>query len=100
MKSINYLVSIVAVVALLIALLASVSASVNIESVEVSGIETEPAGSVNVAAFAGQTIPVRILFEATGNNESDVVVKAWISGEGVKRVTTNRFLPLEGGLTR
>src|SRR3989344_5785996 len=97
MKSINYLVSIVAVVALLIALLASVSAAVNIESVEVSGIETEPAGSVNVAAFAGQTIPVRILFEATGNNESDVVVKAWISGERDYRVTTKRFAALASG---
>jgi len=77
------LVSLVAILALAISLIASVSASSI--SVEVSGIETD-----DLAVFAGQTVPVRVVFSAD-NNATDVRIKAWISGEKEYAVSTEKF---------
>ena len=79
------LVSLVAIFALAISLIASVNAS--IISVDVSGME-DPTG--DVAVFAGQTIPVRVVF-SSDINASDVRVKAWVSGEQTYAVSTDRF---------
>jgi hypothetical protein len=77
------LVSLVAILALAISLIASVSASSI--SVEVSGIETN-----DLAVFAGQTVPVRVVFSAD-DNATDVRIKAWISGEKEYAVSTEKF---------
>ncbi len=78
------LVSLVAIFALAISLIACVSASGSI-SAEVSGVAAD-----NVAVFAGQTVPVRIIFSSDAS-ASDVRVKAWISGEKEYAVSTERF---------
>jgi len=77
------LVSLVAIFALAISLIAGVSASSI--SVEVSGVQTN-----DIAVFAGQTLPVRVVF-MSDTNASDVRVKAWISGEQEYAVSTDRF---------
>lgn len=89
----NTLVSLVAVFALFM-IMSSVSAFAQITNVEVSGVDT--ASSTSIAAFAGQTLPVRVVFYATGN-ESDVRVKAWISGDRDYMVSSDRFDVLAGG---
>ena len=88
MKYQKILVSLVAILALVISLIASVSASsIN---VEVSGVETN-----DIAVFAGQTIPVRVIF-SSDNDATDVRVKAWISGEKEYAVSTDRFDVIAG----
>jgi len=79
------LVSLVAIFALAISLIASVSASGSISSIEVSGYDGN-----DIAVFAGQTIPVRVVF-SSDVNASDVRVKAWVSGESGYAVSTDRF---------
>jgi len=83
------LVSLVAIFALAISLIASVSASGSISSVEVSGVDALTSTN-DIAVFAGQTLPVRILF-SSDTNASDVRVKAWISGEQEYAVSTEKF---------
>ena len=85
------LVSLVAIFALAILTIASASASGTI-SVEVSGVETD-----DIAVFAGQTIPVRIVF-SSDENVTDVRVKAWVSGEKEYAVSTDRFDMIAGKL--
>lgn len=82
------LVSLVAIFALAISLIACVSASSI--SAEVSGVETD-----DLAVFAGQTIPVRVVFSAD-DNATDVRVKAWISGEKEYAVSTDKFDVIAG----
>ena len=82
------LVSLVAIFALAISLIASVSASSI--SVEVSGVQ-----ATNLAVFAGQTLPVRVVF-SSDISASDVRVKAWISGEQALAVSTDRFNVVAG----
>lgn len=91
----NNLVSLVAVLALLVVMTTSVSAFASITSVEVSGIET--GSSTHVAAFAGQTLPVRVIFSANGN-ATDVRVKAWVSGDKDYSVSSERFDVVAGGI--
>lgn len=88
MKFQKLLVSLVAICALAVSLIASASASSI--SVEVSGVETN-----DLAVFAGQTIPVRVVFSSDAN-ASDVRVKAWISGEKEYAVSTERFDMIAG----
>ena len=83
------------IVALILAVFAfsNVSASVSssfgtITSVEVNGIES--LGGVNVAAFAGSTLSVRTIFDASVTAE-DVRVKAWISGGRDYSAASERF---------
>ncbi|MEM4259424.1 MAG: hypothetical protein QXS38_01530 [Candidatus Pacearchaeota archaeon] len=83
------LVSLVAIFALAILSIASVSASGSI-SVEVSGVQTN-----DLAVFAGQTLPVRVIF-SSDNDATDVRVKAWISGEKEYAVSTERFDMIAG----
>jgi len=84
------LVSLVAIFALAISLIASVSASSI--SIEVSGVSVMNNGvqSNDIAAFSGQTLPIRVVF-SSDINASDVRVKAWISGEQEYAVSTERF---------
>ena len=84
MKYQKTLVSLVAIFALAISLIASVSASGWV-NVEVSGTDYS-----DLAVFAGQTLPVRVIF-LSYINESDVRVKAWVSGEQEYAVSTERF---------
>ncbi len=77
------MVSLVAILALAILSIASVSASS--VSVEVSGVVTD-----DIAVFAGQTVPVRVVF-TLDDNATDVRVKAWVSGEKELAVSTDRF---------
>lgn len=78
--------------ALTLALLfiASVSASSfgQISSIEVNGVEAS--NGANIAAFAGQVLPVKIVFTAS-DDATDVRVKAWIAGERDYAVSSDRF---------
>ena len=91
MTSMKQMVFLVAVLAVAVFVIANVSATyASFTSVEVAGVETIGTGSVDVAAFAGQTIPVRVIFTATGNAE-DVRVKSWIAGDREFTASTERF---------
>lgn len=95
MRQTTILVSLVAVLALLFSL-SSVSAFVQTPfGVEVSGVDVTPTGALNIAAFAGQTIPVRVTFTATGN-ATDVRVKADIAGVKSHDFVSERFDVLNG----
>lgn len=87
-------VSLVAVFALLIVTISSVSAFASISSVEVGGIQGLTSGTV-VASFSGDTMPVLVLFNAL-QNASDVRVKAWISGSSEYSVSSERFDVISG----
>lgn len=89
MKYQKTLVSLVAIFALAILTIASVSASF-VPTVEVSGVPNN-----NIAVFAGQTIPVRVIFTAD-SNANDTRVKVWISGEKEYAVSTDRFDIIDG----
>jgi hypothetical protein len=83
------MVSCVALLALFIFTVANVSATFgDISGIEVS--EVDVFTNRPVAVFAGDTIPVRIFFDAT-NSAEDVRVKAWISGGREFAVVTERF---------
>ncbi len=95
MASKNLLVYLVAVFAL-VALASGVSAFGNITGVEVSGVPalgTTP--TVDFANFAGQKVPILVVFTAT-ENASDVRVKAWFSGAKDNSAVSERFDVLAG----
>jgi hypothetical protein len=96
MISMKNLVSLVAVFALLMVSVSSVSAFADIRSVEVSGIQALGSGSA-VASFAGDTIPVLVVFNATAD-ASDVRVKAWVSGNREYSVSSDRFDVIKGNM--
>ncbi len=97
MKSLTQVSSLVALIALaLILAVGSVSAFGSITSVEVNGLEAVD-GTVNVAAFAGETLPVRVFFRAT-DNATDVRFKAWIAGERDLAVSSERFDVIAGSV--
>jgi len=89
MKTQKILVSLVAIFALAILTIASVSASSM--NVEVSGFDNP----TDLAVFAGQTLPVVVSFVADFD-ASDVRVKAWISGDKEYTVSTERFDVITG----
>ncbi len=91
----HILVSLVAVLALLS--LSSVSAFVAQPFiVEVNGVDVfGTTGSVSIAAFAGQTVPVRVTFTAT-QDATDVRVKAEISGGKGYDTVSERFDVISG----
>ena len=93
MKNTKALVSLVAILALAILSIAGASAFGYVTSLEVSGVEV--LNGAEVATFAGQTIPVRVVFYAY-DNASDVRMKAWVSGEKEYAVSTDRFDVLAG----
>ena len=98
MKSKITMVSLVAAVfALAMISIASVSAFGSITSIEVNGVESVSSIPTNVASFAGQTLPVRVIFKAT-DNATDVRVKVWITGERAYAVSSERFDVLAGSV--
>lgn len=88
MASKKQVVFLVAVLALTLFLVSSVSASGTISQVEVSGVDAT--NGANIATFSGDTIPVRITF-SSDENASDVRVKAWISGNADLSASSERF---------
>jgi uncharacterized repeat protein (TIGR01451 family) len=96
MKYTKILVSLVAVLAVVAFLAINASAYVGtIDSVEVAGV-TNPG---NIAAFAGDTLPVRVTFTSDSSfNDSidDVRVKVWISGSQQYSAVSGRFDVLPG----
>ena len=88
MKCKNLLVWIVGVVTLVMAL-QSVNAFGAITHVEVNGANAD-SGNVNFASETSGRIPVFIQFKAT-ENEQDVRVVAWLSGERRNGVESERF---------
>jgi hypothetical protein len=82
------LVFLVAFVAVLAVSLGTVSAFATIGSVDVNGVRN--AGNTDIAAFAGETIPVRVTFGATENAE-DVRIKAWLSGSSENSYVSGKF---------
>ncbi len=101
MKSKTFMVSLViAVFALAIFSVAIVNAEGStvltlgtIADIEVNGVDS--ASGVNIASFAGQSLPVEITFVAS-RDVSDVRVKAWISGDKEYAVSSNRFKVFNG----
>jgi len=93
----NLLVFIVSVFALAFAM-GSVSAFGDIETVEVNGVVVVDhgvqVGSVDLANFVGDRVPVLVVFKSTNGTgvlAEDVRIKAWISGEAENVVTSERF---------
>jgi len=96
MKS-KQLVYLVAALTLAVFMTAAVSAVDfgDITSVKVNGVEAvDVAGTVNVGAVAGDTLPVEVTFlsNSTENVSEDVRVKAWISGAKDYSVSSKRFV--------
>jgi len=89
MTSTRQMLAFVAVLAFAILSIAHVSAFGSFTSIEVNGIEAV-GSNPSVAVFAGQTIPVRVIFKATQNAE-DVRVKAWVSGDKDVAISSERF---------
>ena len=82
----NFLVSLIALIAVIALATAFVSATSSLDltsnEVKVNGISVE---DFDVAAEAGEVVPVTLQFTAN-ENASDVKVSAWISGESKDRV--------------
>ncbi len=85
------MVFVVAVLALAIFAVANVSATSfgQISNVQVNEVDALN-GVANIAAFAGETLPVRIVFKASAD-ATDVRVKVWISGDKSYAVSSDRF---------
>jgi uncharacterized membrane protein len=94
MTSMKNLVSLVAVLAFALFSIANVSAFATITDVQVNGVHALSAGTT-MATFAGDTIPVFVVFTAD-TNASDVRVKAWLSGESAYSVSSDRFDVIAG----
>ncbi len=93
MANLKYLVYLVAVLAITLSLSFVSADFAEITSVEVNGVEGIGAGSI--AAFAGETLPVRIIFQANAD-ANDTRLKVWISGNRDYSVSTARFDVLTG----
>jgi len=90
------LIPFVAVLAIFLAGFAAAGNLVSIDSVTFNEVELSDVWDVNVAGFSGDTIPVRVTFEALETSQ-DVKVRVEIYGgrEDV-RVTTGRFNVIDG----
>ncbi len=81
MKEKNFLVSFLAILAVSVFVMASVSANIaSVENVEVNGIDDDGTGDISVVA--GQKVAVEVTFEAV-ENASDVRLKARLEGTKV-----------------
>lgn len=89
------LVFLVAALLLSVFAVSSVAALATIDQVEVNGVDTVVSGTVNVGAFAADTLPVRVQFTAD-DNVADVRIKAWISGSREYSAVTERFDVVDG----
>ena len=96
MTSLKQMAFLVAVFTMAVFVIASVSANAfgEITSIEVDDVEALPSGSVNVAAFAGQKVEVRTIFEAADGIDSirDVRVNVWIVGDREFSSSSPRFV--------
>jgi|SRR3989344_705776 len=69
-----------------------------IDSIKVNDVELLGTGSAtNVAAFAGETLPVRVRFVGSMDS-SDATVKVWISGARNYPVSTGEFKVFNGSV--
>ncbi len=75
---------------------AQVSAFADIRSVTVNGIEMFNGSGDVAGVFAGETIPIRVIFDVT-DNETDVRVVARLLGESGFSEVTERFDVIPGG---
>jgi len=91
MTNTKLLVSLVAVLALVTLSLGSVSAFANIDYTTVNDVQTD-----NIAVFAGETLPVRVVMTATADSQ-DVVIKAWLAGSN-SGASTGKFDVIAGNL--
>ncbi len=100
-------VSLVAIVALVLFSIASVSAFGTITDVEINGVPVVSEGAVisdiELSNFAGERVPVLIVFKAddsiggsTEGEVEDVRVEAWVSGERDEVVKSERFDVIAG----
>lgn len=99
MNASKLFVSLVALIALTTfgSVFASAATFADITGVTVNGIESFNSGSGDVAGvFAGDTIPVRVIFDAI-ENETDVRVVARLLGESGFSEVTERFDVIRGG---
>ena len=89
MKSLNLMVSILAFVALVAVFAGSASALLNVSIDEVIVNGNGAFGTNETAAvIAGETVPVRIIFEAL-ENATDIRITAHLLGEGVSETSRN-----------
>ncbi|MEK6898613.1 MAG: hypothetical protein AABW79_00775 [Nanoarchaeota archaeon] len=86
-------VSLIALIAVVAIAAANVSAFADIRSVTVNGVESF---SGTAGVFAGETIPVRVIFNAV-SDESDVRVVARLLGENSLSEVTERFDVIANG---
>lgn len=100
MKNLKFLVSLAAAFVLVLVLVQNASALVNIESVEVNGVETlytnGDVSGINIGAFAGDSLPVRVTFTAHDIALTDARIKIWLTGEKDNSVSSDRFEVLNG----
>lgn len=83
MEAKQFLVSLIAVFAVLITLTSVIATTgnldVTINEVSVNGVELSPGQTTTVAGFAAENIPVRVSFTAN-EDASDARVRVWLSG--------------------
>jgi len=96
----NLLVLIVSVFALAVLVSGSVSAFGEIVDVEIGGVHAL-GGTVNLANFAGDRVPILVVFNAGAGDPGEVLaedvrIKAWISGESQHLAVSDRFDVLAG----
>ncbi|MEK6855485.1 MAG: hypothetical protein AABX73_04665 [Nanoarchaeota archaeon] len=86
-------VFLVSVLALAISLVGNANAFGDITAVEVNGVSALVTGGIDFANFAGQSVPVLVVFRADNGISpvEDVRVKVWISGERENAVVSERF---------
>ncbi|MDO8459997.1 MAG: hypothetical protein Q7S74_02720 [Nanoarchaeota archaeon] len=97
MASKNFFVFLVTALVLAALAVQIVSASTfgTIMSVEVDGVTVGT--TTHLATFAGQSVPVQVVFNATADAQ-DVRVKAWISGDQGLAVSSDRFDVIAGNM--
>ncbi len=97
MESKKILVSLVATLVLALFLISNASADVRITSVTLHDVEvlSGAANAADISSFAGQVVPVKVVFHAN-SNESDVRIKAWLSGSSGLTASSERFDLISG----
>jgi len=66
---------------------------VSVDSVTIKGIELAPSSTTNVAGFAGEIVPLKVIF-TSDIDIKDVKVKAWIAGYREDIATSTRIIHL------
>ena len=92
----GFLVVLMALVLTLVFATPTASAFVDITQVVINGIEIDDFNApVSISGFAGETIGVRVTFEATGPSDEEVRVSARILGEPGTLTETEEFAVIE-----